>query len=425
MEKSKIIKSAKQTKVVKVKVKKAPAIRKIQKQIKKIKLGIISKAVTPSVFVIPPQKKVKSSYATIWQYAAWFSGVLVVVMLVGTIMVVNRPNAKVIGINSFDSLINQNDVRDQAAPVSFISGLTGEVVTQEVAERRPLAVMIENFYTVRPQSGLSFADLVWEVPTEGGVTRFLAVFQKGLPSRIGPVRSARSYFIDWARELGAFYAHSGGADDALDELARGVKNLQDVNEFLNEYAYSRDNKEARPHNLYTAAELFYSYAEKNGWRITSELNPWQFVNSDSLTNTPKSVADKTANEILIPYFPLEYDVLWKYKVNDGIYERWMDGKLHQDRITGGILQAKNVIVMFTDVVPVPRDPKLRVNIRTVGSGPAYLFTNGEVYQGEWQKKSLESRTEFLDKSGQLLQLNPGITWISVMDKGLEQELEYK
>ncbi|MFA4937080.1 MAG: DUF3048 domain-containing protein [Patescibacteria group bacterium] len=424
MAKSKTIKTVKQAKIIKVKVKRAPVINKLQQQVKKNITRIEPQVVKQPAVVAMSKNKPKLSHVTFWQYVTWFSGLLVVIMLIGTIIVVNRPGTKAIGINNFNPLINQTNQQEQILPSAFVSSLTGEGVTQEVAERRPLAVMIENFYTVRPQSGLSFADLVWEAPTEGGVTRFLAVFQKGLPSRIGPVRSARSYFIDWARELEAFYAHSGGSDDALDELARGVENLQDVNEFSNEQAFWRDDREARPHNLYTAAESFYTYAENRNWRTINDPSPWQFVNSDNLTSVPRLIMEQ-AKEILVPYFPLEYDVLWKYQVGDGVYERWMDNKPHQDRITGGTLQAKNVIVMFTDVVPIPRDPRLRVNITTVGSGTAYLFVNGVVYKGLWQKKSLESRTEFVDAGGNFLPLNPGVTWISVVDKSLEQELEYK
>ncbi len=425
MPKSKNYKIAKPSKIVKVEVKKIPAVSKIAQSVKKSVPSVVAKKdKTKSVvsLIFNHKSKTKEGYITFWQYVGWFSGILIVVMLVGTIVVVNKTTNKVVRFNNFALPTNQNNIEEQNTFNSFISSLTGEAVTQEVVERRPLAIMIENFYTVRPQSGLSFADIVWEAPTEGGVTRFLAIFQKGLPSRIGPVRSARSYFIDWAREFDAFYAHSGGSSDALDELARGIRGLQDVNEFFHERAFWRDSKEARPHNLYAAAELFYNYAAINDWRTTSTLDPRQFTDVNNLS---ASLDNPEAKEILIPYFPLEYDVLWKYQASDGVYERWMDNKPHQDRITGGTLQAKNVIIIFTNVIPIPKDPLLKVNIKTVGEGTAYLFVNGKAYQGKWQKRTLESRTEFLDDEGNYLPLAPGNTWISVLDKSLAKELEYK
>ncbi|MFH1867130.1 MAG: DUF3048 domain-containing protein [Patescibacteria group bacterium] len=413
-------KPAQSKKTVIVKVAKRGATSK--KPFKKIKVPIVTKDRASKVKIVRPQQvAARLSTISFLEYSAWFAGLLVIVLLIGTVVVLKKEGGSsqfgTVALNSNLQLLPPDEEEQQ----KYVSALTGEAVTQEVIERRPLAVVIENFPSVRPQSGLSFADLVWEAPTEGGVTRFLAIFQKGLPLRIGPVRSARSYFTDWAREVRAFYAHSGGSTEALSELARGVTGLQDANEFAQENAFWREEKESRPHNLYTSAERFYDYAKGHGWNTIASLESWPYTVSDS----PSVNSIATATEVIIPYFPLEYDVMWKYQEAAGVYTRLMDGKDHLDRTTGGVLQAKNVITMFTTITPLPDDPLLKVNIQTVGEGTAYLFTEGKVYKGSWQRKSLNSSTIFINNQKQPLPLQPGNSWISVLDSSLESELEYK
>jgi len=405
-------------KVVKVKVTRATSGSKLPS--KKIKV-VVSQS-TPildkvTVATLPPPATARPvTKVRFWQYATWFSGVVLVVLLVGVFMVFSRYNNGELKVRN---LTNEN-VAGMVGGTGWLSPLTGEPVTEEVATRRPLAVVIENFKTVRPQSGLSFADIVWEAPTEGGLTRFLAIFQKGLPSRLGPVRSARSYFIDWAREYGAIYAHSGGSPEALDELAKGVEGLQDVNEFFYGPAYWRDDNLSAPHNLFTDAAKFYDYAKERDWRVTAQsLEP--FI----ITPVPEATGGVMANEIIVPYVPLDYDVMWNYDTAAGVYKRLMDGKEHVDKTTNGILQTKNLVVMFTDVTPIPKDPELRVNITTVGGGLAYVFVDGQMFKGKWERTSLSERTKFVYEDGAVLPLQPGNTWISVIDSVYEDELEYK
>lgn len=413
----KINKSTSPKKVIKVKVtrpKKTEA-KSLSKSVK-----IVVPAVTPvldkvTVSALPSPSGKLVSPVRFWRYATWFSGVVLVMLLIGVAMVYSRYHNGNIKINN---QINNDQVA--ADVTNKLSPLTSEAVTEEVATRRPLAVMVENFKTVRPQSGLSFADIVWEAPSEGGVTRFLAIFQKGLPARLGPVRSARPYFIDWAREFGAIYAHSGGSPEALDEIAKGVQGLQDANEFFYGPAYWRDDTLSAPHNLFTDAVKFYDYAQERTWRVTAEnLTPFVIIPA---TAENDGVA---ASEIIVPYVPLDYDVMWNYDAEARVYIRSMDGDKHIDKTTGGALQTKNLIVMFTDVTPILRDPELRVNITTVGQGTAYLFVNGQMYKGLWQKLTSASSTKFVYEDGEPLPLQVGNTWISVMDKAQEPELEFK
>ena len=395
----------------------------VSKKLPSVLMPVAKASTSPSwsehVYKASPQpmviKKTRPSHITFWEYSIWVSGLLVIALLVSTAYVVDDINSGRGTRVTHSSAAEQSEI--------IFSPLTGERVTSEVLSRRPMAVMIENLSSVRPQSGLSFADVVWEAPTEGGITRFLAIFQKGLPSKIGPVRSARPYFVEWASEVGALYAHSGGSSEALDLLAKGLPRLRDVNEFANGSAFWRESKEEAPHNLYTSAEIFYKYITDHDWQsVAGQTTPWVYISD---TGAKLAVSNQQAREILVPYYPFEYDVLWRYNAADNLYTRFMDGKEHKDDVTNENIQFKNLVVMFTDVIPVPKDPLLKVNLRAIGKGTAYLFSHGQVYKGEWQKSSKDSRTMFTDGLGNYLPLTEGNTWISVVDKAQESELEYK
>ncbi len=402
-------------KIIKVKVTRAKSSTAKIQTTPTMPVKVIAPIAAQSITTKIPFKN--KSHICFWQHTVWFVGLLVVILLVSTVIVATQLS---INLKPEAGLLVNNILPDNK-PNTLVSILTGESVTSEVAERRPLAVVVENYPTSRPQAGLSFADLVWEAPTEGGITRFLAIFQKGLPSKIGPVRSARPYFNDWVREVAGFYAHSGGSPEALAELTKGIAGVQDVNEFSHGAAYWREENEARPHNLYTATSRFYSYAALQNWSLKNTLSGWLYGSDKEVGN----ILTEQAVQILVPYYPWEYDVLWKYQAETGVYLRSMDYKPHIDKITNQQLQTKNLIVMFTDVTPIPHDPLLRVNIRTIGEGQAYLFTSGKVYQGKWQRTSLNSSTEFLASDGSYLPLTPGNIWISVMDNSQIKELEYK
>ncbi|MDP3986168.1 MAG: DUF3048 domain-containing protein [Candidatus Veblenbacteria bacterium] len=285
--------------------------------------------------------------------------------------------------------------------------LTGLPVTAEAAARRPWVVVVENFVTVRPQSGLSAADIVFESPTEGGITRLLTIYQSQLPTTVGPVRSARSYFNDWARPFAPLYSHSGGSDRALQQLRTGYGGITDVNEFANGAAYERNTSLTPPHNLFTTPERFFSYAREHEFELES-LTP-------NLTFATTLPAAPSTNSITLPYLPQEYEVQYLYQPTLGTYQRLVDGTTQLDATTNQVLAVKNVVVVFTDIDPIPGDPLLRVNLRTLGQGEARLYTGGKVYQGTWRKTTLDSMLEFVDANGQTLPLQPGNTWIAILD----------
>src|SRR5258708_23201857 len=145
-----------------------------------------------------------------------------------------------------------------------VAAINGEMVSPAQVQR-PFVVVIENFLDSRPQSGLSQADIVYEALAEGGITRFLAVFQSQNAASIGPVRSARTYFNDWAQELGAIYAHVGGNSDALYYIKKGIPGVSDADQFFNDPYFKRISSRPLPLNTYTSSDKLLALSQQHGF----------------------------------------------------------------------------------------------------------------------------------------------------------------
>lgn len=361
----------------------------------------------------PTPSKNKPPLVQPTQVRPWLAafGVVALIVLVVSIGLASSRSPQSAGSKPKSNGASGGDLQAPTVPAP----LSGRPVPIDVPLRRPWGVMIENLPEIRPQSSLSSADLVIEAPTEGGITRALALFQSQLPTGlIGPVRSARPYFNDWASTFRALYSHSGGSAEALKQLKSGYGELIDVNEFFNGDAYERLPDRKAPHNLFTSAERFWNYL------IARDLS--RTVEVPRLTFREPEVLGAAASSVTIPYYPAEYRVRYDWRSQDQSYLRAVGGTTQFDAVTNLPLRITNVLVLITDVTPVPRDPLLKVNIRTLGDGPAILFSRGARYDGTWAKADLASPLIFTGSDGQPLPLAPGNTWISVIDAGLEASL---
>lgn len=273
-------------------------------------------------------------------------------------------------------------------PKSVLTGL-------EYDTAGPLtAVMIENHPAARPQSGLLQADLVYECQAEGGITRFMALYHSRPAEVIGPVRSARTYFVQWAKEWGAAYAHCGGSNDGLATIRR--LGLIDLDE-MSGSAFWRDKTRSSPHNLYSKTA---NLTERIGTRKTAEpAARWQFGDW----------AAQPAKGLTIDYGH-KYKVTYTY--TDHAYSRSMNGTPHVDRETRTNIAPANIIVQFVKSKVV--DSEGRLEITTISSGKAILLTAGTYSEGTWSKADEKSPTLFRTADGKELTLAPGQTWIQVV-----------
>jgi hypothetical protein len=295
-------------------------------------------------------------------------------------------------------------VTTSTAPLTDRNPLDGTPLTQATSTR-PVAVMVENHVDARPLSGISAASLVFEAPVEGGITRLLAVFDvRRDVAEIGPIRSARPYYLDWASELNAMYVHVGGSPDALTKIAATA--MRDLNEFFNGSSFWRGGARSAPHNVYTSTSLLEKALVKHEWNTPADFSSWNFVDAD-----PAAAATSTS-EILIPFSTPSYAVRWRWDPVGSRYLRFVGGAAASDR-DGKRHVAANVVVVSTDTAVL--DDVGRLRLRTVGSGVGMLFRDGFAEAITWKKKSAGARLQFFTKqTGEEVFFRPGTTWVEVV-----------
>jgi hypothetical protein len=291
-----------------------------------------------------------------------------------------------------------------AAPI--YSTLSGQQITDASLNKKPVtAVMVENSLDARPQSGLSDAGIVYEAVAEGGVTRFMAVYQDTTPTNVGPIRSARPYYIQWALGYNAAYAHVGGSDDALSDItAWGV---QDMNQFYNGSYYHRTADRDAPHNVYTGIDTLNQLEAAKGYTSS-------YTGFTRTKDTPKQQPDVTSIDLSLS--GQLYDPHYVYNPTTNSYDRSEAGEAHIDANTGKQLSPKVVVAL---VVPLERGAldssgAYYSNYNVLGSGTAYVFQNGTVITASWNKADNKSSLSLIDANNQPVALNRGQTWITAV-----------
>jgi len=279
--------------------------------------------------------------------------------------------------------------------------LDGMPVAATATNVFPVAVVVDNDILARPQAGLSQASLVYEAPVEGGMTRFLAIFPADVDlSAVGPIRSARPYFVAWAEELGALFVHCGGSPEALEAI--NSASLYDLNEFYNSAYFWRDQSSARvaPHNVLSNGEKISSYLDKRGL-VEKKADTWLFKEEGEHASSSPD---------LKIHFSLNFQALWRYDANSNSYLRFFNGNESQDESRG--ISAKNIIVHYLESKVLDAAGRLSLSIN--GSGQALICLDGICQPGEW-RKSVGNRTRYYYENGEEIKLNPGVTWIEVAD----------
>ncbi len=292
--------------------------------------------------------------------------------------------------------------------------IDGVRVEPDKKNNYPVAIMIDNSPDARPQAGLSRANYVIEAEVEGGITRYLAIFANNkMPDKIGPVRSARPYFIDWAQEFSAVYTHCGGSPEALVKITR--EGVIDLNQFYRADIFWRDNNGVAPHNVYTSGELL------NKFLTTKDLSEGKFF-PFSFKKDLDFTARSEQHEININYRVRGFHVNWVYNKDANDYVRFVSGQEYQDA-SGESIRAKNIIIQVVNANVL--DEKLRLEMDIVGEGKAHVCLDGDCQAGTWKKKSATARTRFYDNSGQEFKFNPGTTWVEVVRPDIEFTLGSK
>lgn len=289
--------------------------------------------------------------------------------------------------------------------------LSGQLMEESETHGRPWALMIDNYVGARPSVGLSAATLVYEAPVEGGVTRLMAIFKaQDLPAEIGPIRSARPYFLKWAQELGATYVHVGGSEEAL-VLAKNL-GLNDVNEFYQGAYFWRSKNRPAPHNILTSKEKLDSY------RQDLKLDEEDFSLLKQNYFTPYQFEDLPATEIssssLVKVKYSEgYNVSWHYSPETNTYQRYLENSPHQEA-DGSLIVVDNLVFPVRAFKVI--DDDLRLALIPQNSGTALLCQNGVCNWGNWKQNNSSERWRFYKKDESEFVFKPGKTWISIISR---------
>jgi len=287
-------------------------------------------------------------------------------------------------------------------PTTEPSHLTGVTVPIEMNQMPVTGIMIENSPDARPQSGLKDAGVVFEAVAEGGITRFLALFQEAQPDYIGPVRSARPYYLDWLSPFDAALAHVGGSPDALAAIkSLGIK---DLDQFFNSGAYQRISSRYAPHNVYTSRKALRTIEQQKGF------NGSNFTGFTRKKEAP--LATPTAKTIDLTMSGYLYNVHYDYDTASNSYLRSEGSKPHIDERSKAQLSPKVVVAL---VLPysVAADG-IHSIYGTTGSGKAYYFQDGGVTEGTWEKTGTKNQFVLKDAAGNTMSLNPGQTWFTMV-----------
>jgi len=308
-------------------------------------------------------------------------------------------------------------VRPSALP-SLLSGpLTGLPTARGLATRRPLAVIIDNFFPdARPQAGLSRASVVFEAPVEGGITRLLAIYLEDDAPTVGPIRSARTYFVAWAASFHPVFIHAGGSPAALTLLHR-VRQVGDLEALAPVPEFRRVKDKPAPHNLFSSTTAMLAVAQRNG--IDSRL-PFTFS-----AHQPAAVLSRRghAQTIRVDFStpsvasPAAYAVSYRYLRRRNVYVRAQGGVPFVDSATNQPVTTNNVVVLFAGDTPIPNDLLQRVTVQTTGTGRALYFRDGHMVRGFWRKRSISSGLLFLDSRGAKVSLDRGNSWIEAVPPG--------
>ncbi len=284
-----------------------------------------------------------------------------------------------------------------------LSAPTAGVEKKSPFTKRPIAVIVENAPAARPQSGLSKADIVYEILAEGGITRFLAIFNSEPAENVGPVRSARPYFVLKAAENDAIFAHSGGSVEAFTYLE--MLAVDHIDEMKNFQPFWRTQDRPPPHNLYTSVASLRQEAQRLGYNKPIRVGGF-------LVGDLGNPGGEKASKLEIDY-AADYKVEFTYLPDKNVYQRFINGAPHIDAAAGRAIQCSTIIVQVAE--HQVKDEEGRLEIRFVGEGKGWVFRDGKVAPLRWEKNDLRDKTRFYLADGEELKINPGKVWIEVVD----------
>ena len=310
--------------------------------------------------------------------------------------------------------VTEEATTEDPHPGETCNELTGEW-SADFVSKRPIAVMINNIQEALPSSSTKQADIIYECMVEGGITRLLAIYSDyDKLEKVGSVRSARHYYINIANEYDAIYVCYGQSKPAKKLLDKGAIDV--VNGYVYDPAFYRDDSRVAPHNAYTTGERITEAISNFGYSTDYDTNHTPVLSFNEEETELENGTNANTVHINFSAYSKPYLV---YNADKKLYERYEYNAPQIDNIApedDNVLTFKNVLVLVSEYECINPDNDLQ-ELTQVGEGTGYYCTNGKAVPIKWKKSSNNSATEYLTEDGQVLQLNPGKTWISIIGNG--------
>jgi hypothetical protein len=278
---------------------------------------------------------------------------------------------------------------------------------------RPVAVMFDNHPAAYPQIGLAQASVVFEALAEFGITRYMGIYAEGITpelTSIGPVRSARAYYVEWAKGLRATYVHAGGSPDGL-LLAETSIELVNMDALRGNTrgTFRRSSDRAAPHNLFTDSAAIAAFT------VAQSQAPPDLTEIGFLFKADAPVSERPAAQSLSYYFIYrDAYVSWAYRPTTNDYVYFRQQRPHVDGRTGEQVRFKNVVILEVPERPVPGDAKSRIEQQVIGEGPARIFRDGQVVEATWRKPAGFAQLTLYTNDGAEAELTAGTIWIAAI-----------
>lgn len=303
--------------------------------------------------------------------------------------------------------------KKQTEPVSEDNNLIVAPVEEKKVQiyqgnDRPIAVMIDNHNLAWPQGGLNEAYMVYEIIAEGGETRLMALFKGANVEKIGPVRSARHYFLDYAMENDAIYAHFGESPQAKSDMSKfSIHDIDGIEE--DGTTFWRVKDKSAPHNAATSTEKLLQSAKNKNYRTTStKESVLNYVTDEvNLENGQGAIS------VTIPHSTLQV-VKYVYDEENKVYERYARNKAQKDWTSGEPVTTKNIIITFCDNYTLTdKENKGRQGLKNIGTFDGYYITNGKAIKIKCIKDDRDEQTRYEDLEGNEIKVNDGNTFVQI------------
>lgn len=295
-----------------------------------------------------------------------------------------------------------------------------------VLERRPLAVKISNFPPiVRPQAGLSYADVVFEHLSEAGLTRLTAIFLSKDVEKVGSIRSARLIDLEIPAMFKSMFAYSGASGGVKQRIMQSDFFDRVISPDFGDPGFVRIPSEGKAyeHTLFSDTQSLWEITEERGLNQRQDLSGWVFSEKP-----PEGGSPATSMEFL--YTPKYASAEYQYDPGRQAYLRSIFGEPHEDELTGEQIAARNVVAVYanhldTDIVEDSTGPRIyySIEIQIWGEGPATIFRDGQAFEGKWVRLQRNDLIRFVDDAGNPIPLKPGNTWIQVVPLDFEIRVE--